>query len=106
VLHVLFNDFGPQRCGQFINEIQSVVTKFNLHTGFSTCASDVIANAQTIKFVEDVLAEGRLRVKEILTDVHAGSFVNISCRTDGAELENQIMKTLLEISAKITFIPA
>ena len=102
ILHVIFNDFGPERCGQFINEVQSIVTKFNLHTGFSTGASDLISNRATIDYVETSLAEGRNRVQDILTDVHAGRFVNISGRTDGAELENQIMNTLKEISAKIT----
>ena len=102
ILHVIFNDFGPERCGQFINEVQSIVTKFNLHTGFSTGASDLISNKETIDYVENTLAEGRRRVQEIITDVHAGRFVNISGRTDGAELENQIMNTLKEISAKIT----
>lgn len=102
VLHVIFNDFGHARCGQFINEIQSVVTKFNLHTGFSTGASDLVSNRETIDYVDASLEEGRRRVQEILTDVHAGRFVNNSGRTDGAELENQIMNTLREISAKIT----
>jgi len=102
VLHVIFNDFGPQRCGQFINEIQSIVTKFNLYTGFSTGASDLISNRETVEFVEQSLSDGRTQVQEILTDVHAGRFVNISGRTDGAELENKIMNTLKEISAKIT----
>lgn len=102
ILHVIFNDLGHERCGQFINEVQSVVTKFNLHTGFSTGASDLISNRETIDYVENALAEGRRRVQEIITDVHSGRFVNISGRTDGDELENQIMNTLKEISAKIT----
>jgi DNA-directed RNA polymerase II subunit RPB1 len=99
---VIFNDFGPERCGQFINEVQSIVTKFNLHTGFSTGASDLISNRETIDFVEKSLSDGRKQVQEILTDVHSGKFVNISGRTDGAELENKISNTLKEISAKIT----
>ena len=102
VLHVLFNDFGPQRCGQFINEIQAIVTKFNLYTGFSTGASDLVANAETAEFVATTLADGRRRVQEILTDVHAGRFVNISGRSDGDELENQINNTLKDISAKVS----
>jgi DNA-directed RNA polymerase beta' subunit len=102
VLHVLFNDFGPQRCGQFINEVQSIVTKFNMYTGFSTGASDLVSNPETVEFVAATLAEGRRRVQEILTDVHAGRFVNISGRTDGEEMENQINNTLKDISAKIT----
>lgn len=102
VLHVLFNDFGPQRCGQFINEVQSIVTKFNMYTGFSTGASDLVSNAETVEFVARTLEDGRRRVQEILTDVHAGRFVNVSGRTDGEELENQINNTLKDISAKIT----
>lgn len=102
ILHVIFNDLGHERCGQFINEVQSIVTKFNLHTGFSTGASDLISNKETLDYVENSLAEGRQRVQEIITDVHSGRFVNISGRTDGDELENQIMNTLKQISAKIT----
>ncbi|NBR60512.1 DNA-directed RNA polymerase subunit A' [bacterium] len=102
VLHVLYNDFGPERCGQFINEVQSIVTKFNMFTGFSTGSSDLISNIETAEFVAETLAEGRRRVQEIITDVHAGRFVNISGRTDGDELENQINNTLKDISAKIS----
>ena len=102
VLHVLFNDFGPHRCGQFINEIQAIVTKFNTYTGFSTGASDLVANVETAEFVATTLADGRRRVQEILTDVHAGRFVNVSGRSDGDELENQINNTLKDISAKVS----
>ncbi len=102
ILHVIFNDLGHERCAQFINEVQSIVTKFNLHTGFSTGASDLVSNKETLDYVENSLAEGRQRVQEIITDVHSGRFVNISGRTDGDELENQIMNTLKQISAKIT----
>ena len=102
VLHVLFNDFGHERCGQFINEVQSVVTKFNLHTGFSTGSSDLESNKETMDFVAATLAEGRRRVQEILTDVHAGKFFNNSGRSDGEELENQIQGALKDVSSKIT----
>lgn len=102
VLHVLFNDFGHERCGQFINEVQSVVTKFNLHTGFSTGSSDLESNKETMEFVAATLAEGRRRVQEILTDVHAGKFFNNSGRSDGEELENQINQALKDVSAKIS----
>ena len=102
VLHVLFNDFGHQRCGQFINDVQSIVTKFNLHTGFSTGSSDLESNKETMEYVSETLAEGRRRVQEILTDVHAGKFFNNSGRSDGEELENQINQALKDVSGKIS----
>lgn len=102
ILHVVYNDFGPDRCGQLINEIQQVVTKFNLYSGFSVGTSDLVANPETTQFVEQSLREGREAVKQLLTDVHAGRFVNTSGRTNGDELENQIVNKLKEISAKIS----
>ena len=101
VLHVLYNDFGHKRCGQFINEVQSIVTKFNLYTGFSTGASDLISNKETTDFVAESLAEGRKRVAEILAQVHSGTFFNNTGRTDGEELENKINNALKDVSAKI-----
>ena len=79
-----------------------MVTKFNLHTGFSTGSSDLESNKETMDFVAATLAEGRKRVQEILTDVHAGKFFNNSGRSDGEELENQIQGALKDVSSKIT----
>lgn len=101
-VHVIFNDFGPGRCGQFINEMQQIVTKYNLYSGFSVGTSDLVSNPETEAYVEQTLRQGQEDVQRILTDMHAGRFVNTSGRTDGDELENQIMNKLKEISDKIS----
>lgn len=101
-IHILYNDFGPKRAGQFVNEMQQIVTKYNLYSGFSVGTSDLVSNPETAAFVERTLAQGREDVQRILTDMHAGRFVNTSGRSDGDELENQIMNKLKEISDKIS----
>lgn len=101
-IHVIFNDFGHERAGQFVNEMQQIVTKYNLYSGFSVGTSDLVSNPETIDYVEKTLREGREDVQRLLTDMHAGRFVNNSGRTDGDELENQIMNKLKEISNKIS----
>jgi DNA-directed RNA polymerase II subunit RPB1 len=50
-IHVIYNDFGPKRAGQFINDVQNIVTKYNLLAGFSVGPSDLIVNAETDQFV-------------------------------------------------------
>lgn len=102
IIHTIFNDFSPERAGQFINEMQQIITKYNLHTGFSVGTSDLISNPETAAFVEETLREGQAEVQRILTSVHAGQFKNNSGRADGDELENQIMNTLKKISDKIS----
>ena len=101
LLHVVYNDFSPERCGQLINDIQSIVTQFNLFTGFSVGTSDLIANQETLDFVNESIASGRKSVADILTDVHAGKFVNISGLSDGADLEEKISAALKDIAKNI-----
>jgi len=90
IIQTLFNDFSPKRAGQFINDVQAVVTKFNLFSGFSVGASDLIPNEETSELIQKKLEETRLAVSDILSSVHAGTFLNNSARPDGDELENRI----------------
>lgn len=101
LVHMLYSDFGPQRAGQFINDIQNIVTKYNLFTGFSVGPSDLVTNKETDDLIKQTIAEGRQKVSDILSDVHAGRFLNGSGRPDGEELENQILNALKTVSSKI-----
>ena len=101
LIHIVYNDFSPARCGQLINDMQSIVTQYNLYTGFSVGTSDLIANKETLDFVNEKIKEGRDRVAEILSDVHAGKFINISGLSDGVELEDKISSALKDVAAKI-----
>jgi DNA-directed RNA polymerase II subunit RPB1 len=101
LLHVVYSDFGPERCGQLINDIQSIVTQYNLYTGFSVGTSDLIANQTTREFVAEQLKKGRDRVAEILSAVHAGQFENLMGLSDGEQLEDDISSALKEVAASI-----
>ena len=90
IIQTLFNDVNPKRAGQFINDVQAIVTKFNLFSGFSVGASDLIPNEETSELIQKKLEETRLAVSDILSSVHAGTFLNNSARPDGDELENRI----------------
>ena len=102
ILHVIYNDFGPQRCGQFINEIQNIVTRYNLFSGFSVGTSDLIGGNEWDANVQDELAKGRKSVADILSSVHKGTFLNETGRPDGEELENRVMNVLKEVSSNIS----
>jgi DNA-directed RNA polymerase II subunit RPB1 len=101
LVHMLYSDFGPDRAGQFINDIQNIVTKYNLFTGFSVGPSDLITNKETDEIIKQTLADGRQKVADILSDVHAGKFLNDSGRPDGEELENRILNTLKSVASTI-----
>jgi len=102
MIHMIYNEFGPERCSQFINEIQNVVTKFNLFQGFSVGSSDLLADAETQVFIKETIEKGKKEVTELLSSVHSGAFLNNSGRPDGEELENKISIALNQIVSTIS----
>jgi DNA-directed RNA polymerase II subunit RPB1 len=101
LIHITYNDFGPQRAGQLINDIQSIVTQFNLYTGFSVGTSDLIADAKTTSFVKEKIAEGRQKVANILSNVHGGKYINNMGMSDGEKLEDDISSAMKDVVNKI-----
>ena len=101
MVHVTYNDFGPEAAGNLINDIQAIVTQFNLYTGFSVGTSDLIANPRTSAFVKEKIAEGRSKVAEILSKVHAGKYENISGMSDGEKLEDDIIGAMKNVANQI-----
>jgi DNA-directed RNA polymerase II subunit RPB1 len=101
LVHVVYNDLGPTAAGALINDIQSIVTQFNLYTGFSVGTSDLIADVKTNDFVKERIAIGRQKVAEILSNVHAGRFTNNSGMTDGEKLEDDVSSAMKDVVNKI-----
>ena len=101
ILHVIYNDFGPDRCGQFINEVQNIVTKYNLYSGFSVGPSDLVGSEEIAEAIAKSLADGRKEVARIMSSVHSGIFANDSGRPDGDELENQITNALKNSASNV-----
>jgi DNA-directed RNA polymerase II subunit RPB1 len=101
LVHIVFSDFSPERCGQMINDIQAIITQFNLFTGFSVGTSDLIANAATLDYANEQILQGRKVVADILHDVHSGKFSNISSMSAGEKLEEDISSAMKEITNKI-----
>ena len=101
LVHVVYNDLGPERCGQLINDIQAVITQYNLYTGFSVGTSDLIADPKTLAFVHEKIAEGRAQVSKVLSAVHSGQFTNTSGLSDGENLEEEVLAALKVVTREI-----
>jgi DNA-directed RNA polymerase II subunit RPB1 len=102
LFHVVYNDFSHERCGQLINDFQNLVTAYNLFTGFSVGPSDLVMEGETEASIKAIIAEKRQKVVDLLSDMHAGRFLNENPgRPDGEELENQIMKIAKDIESTV-----
>ena len=63
MLHIatIFNDFGEKACQRFLDNIQDIITKYLLKTGFSVGISDLIADEQTKRKMEETIVNKKKR---------------------------------------------
>jgi DNA-directed RNA polymerase II subunit RPB1 len=102
IVHHIYNEFGPKRAGQYINDVQNIVTKFNMFYGFSVGTSDLILSVEMNDKLQDIFQKGRKSIAAIVSSVHAGTFTNTSGRSDGEELEDKILTVIkTEVNSKI-----
>lgn len=101
VVHGIYNEFGPERCGEFINALQNIVTKYNLYSGFSTGPSDLVASVEAYQAIEEEMKAGKQKIADVLSSVHAGRFINMNGRADGEELENNIRSAISDMNKNV-----
>ena len=101
ILQTIYNEYGPDRAGEFINAIQSIVTKYNMFSGFSTGPSDLVSTPEVTAAVRDAIEKGKQKVANEMSDMHAGKFINISGRSNGEELETRVQNALNDVTAKV-----
>lgn len=101
IVHTIYNDFGHEAAGNFINSVQNIVTKYNMFSGFSTGPSDLIVKKDIYIAIEDTIMKGKQKIADILSDVHVGRFLNLNGRAPGEELTAKINETIGEVNTKI-----
>lgn len=65
IIHICFNEIGPQGAMDFLNGCQRVVNYWLLHNGFSIGIGDTIPDAQTIEKVQEHIDTEKEEVREL-----------------------------------------
>ena len=65
IIHIVYNEKGPEAAMAFFNGAQTVVNYWLLHNGFSIGIGDTIPDRETIKHIEDAVNKQKAEVSEI-----------------------------------------
>jgi hypothetical protein len=68
IVHVTFRDYGPTDTVNLIDSVQNTIEQFLVYNGFSVGISDLIADEDTRKQMEDVVKKRKAAIEDILTD--------------------------------------
>ena len=76
LVHSIFNDYGEVACQRFLDNIQDIITKYLLMTGFSVGISDLIADKNTKEKMIKNIESKKKEVSQVTQHLHLNIFEN------------------------------
>jgi DNA-directed RNA polymerase beta' subunit len=94
IIHTIFKDYGPRETVHFLDCMQSTIEQFLIYNGFSVGISDLIADEQTKRGMDEKIRARKAEVENILTQIHLNLFTNNTGKSNKDEFENRVFSSL------------
>ena len=94
VIHVTYRDYGSKDTVNLIDSMQNTIEQFLVYNGFSVGISDLIADEDTRKQMEEVIKKRKAAIENILLQIHMDLFDNNTGKTNQQEFEDKVFGEL------------
>ena len=94
LVHTIFNDYGEVACQRFLDNVQDIITKYLLITGFSVGISDLMADKKTKESMMKNIENRKKDVSVMTQHLHLNVFENNEGIPMSEKFENSIMENL------------
>ena len=78
ILHNIVNDYGYKEATRYLNDLQKIVSRYLIRSGFSVGISDLIVHKDIKKHNEEFILKGKKDVVELTKKVHLNILADIS----------------------------
>ena len=100
VIHLIFNEKGPDAAVKFFNGAQTIVNYWLLHNGFSVGIGDTIPDSKTISEIEAAVNKKKGEVEDFTTQATSNKLKLLPGKTLRETFESQVTKSLNEARDK------
>jgi DNA-directed RNA polymerase II subunit RPB1 len=90
IIHTIYNDLGPERTKDFIDDLQKITSYFLLIEGFSVGIGDMVADENTYSKITGVIQENKVKIDNILQEIHLNIFENFSGQSNNNYFEGKV----------------
>ena len=94
IIHTTYNDYGPKETTELLDALQNTVESFLVMNGFSVGISDLVADEDTKRNIDEVIQTQKKQVENLLLQVHTDLFENNTGKTNQQEFEDQVFGIL------------
>ena len=94
VIHIIYNEMGPEVAMDFFNGAQTVVNYWLLHNGFSIGIGDTIPDKGTIQLIEDAVTKRKLEVADLTKSATENELESLPGMNVRETFESKVSKAL------------
>ncbi len=94
IVHVTYNDYGPQATVNFVDSMQNTIEQFLVYNGFSVGISDLVADKKTNDDIRAAIENKKREVEDMILQVHLDLFDNNTGKTNQEEFESRVLGIL------------
>ena len=94
LIHIIYNDYGIKVTQQVLDDLQNIITRYLLLTGFSVGIGDLVANHETNEKIRNVIIRTKKQVSKVTQQVHQNMFENVSSDNVNDEFEKKVNNLL------------
>jgi DNA-directed RNA polymerase II subunit RPB1 len=94
IIHAIANDYPKKVISNYLDVIQKVIVQFLMYHGFSIGVSDLVADEQTKKEIDNIINDKVHSAEELIQQLHNGLFENETGRSNKMHFEDQMNKIL------------
>ena len=94
LIHIIFNDYGVDICKELLDNLQNIVTRFLVLTGFSVGIGDLVANKETDDEINKIIINTKKQVSKLNSHVHKQLFENTISSSKEEDFEKRVNNLL------------
>ena len=94
LIHMIFNDYGHEICQRFLDDMQNIVTRYLVLSGFSVGISDLIADRATNEKIRQTIVKKKKDVSKLIVQVHQQIFEGKGASSVLNEFEKSVNNVL------------
>ena len=99
LIHIVYNDFGIEACQSLLDDLQNIITRYLVITGFSVGIGDLVADSKTNDKIKSTIIKTKKQVSKLTQQVHQQIFENVASETLNDEFEKKV-NNLLNVAIK------
>ena len=82
ILHNIVNDYGSKEATRYLNDLQKIISRYLIRSGFSVGINDLIVHKDIKKRNEEFILNGKKEVVELTKKAHLNILADISENLD------------------------